>query len=199
MAVLDTRPRAVPCCTVRAGEPRPPPAPRRTAAPAASVPLSAVPPDDLPVSLELAAARPVRGRRALLLFAGWTLYGLVFAALWTATAKSELKPEHMLHQLGLSILPAWLWAACTPLVVRTTRRMSPARVGWVRAALAHVALALAIAFAVSAVRRLVNGIVMADMDYVTPFWVSFSFWIDHNLFTYAVVAGVVHSLDLHRR
>jgi hypothetical protein len=81
-------------------------------------------------SSELAAAPRAshHGRRIALLVGGWTLYALVFVVLFGIIPSPSMPGREWrgawTHQLVLSLLPAWLWAACTPLIVRTTRRLA---------------------------------------------------------------------------
>lgn len=153
-------------------------------------------------SSELAASTAAsvrRGWRLALLVGGWTLYGLLFALLFSVMASPSAGLSDArgawLHQLVLSLLPAWAWAACTPLIVRTTRRLASRGTRWWRAALVHGALALALCVATALVRRGVNLAFGSGTSALT----SFAFWLDHNIVMYAVLAGVTHALDLHGR
>ena len=153
-------------------------------------------------SSELAASTAVsarRGHRALLVVGGWTLYGLLFTLLYSIMSSPSMgvgdARSAWVHQLVLSLLPAWLWAACTPVIVRTTRRLAARGTRWWRAALVHGALALAMCVATALVRRGINLWVGSPTSALT----SFAFWLDHNIIMYAVIAGVTHALDLHGR
>src|SRR5215217_7180119 len=146
-------------------------------------------------SSELVAPPSHRGRRVALLVGGWTLYALLFAVLYSVmpspSSGMSAWSGAWLHNLVLALAPAWVWAASTPLVVRTTRRLAARGTGWMRAALVHAALALAICVATTLVRRGVN----IGFGSTTTLQTSFAFWLDHNIVTYAVLAGVTHALD----
>ncbi|MFP5356081.1 MAG: histidine kinase, partial [Gemmatimonadota bacterium] len=92
---------------------------------------------------------------------------------------------------------AWVWALLTPLVFRLTRRVAPARVGWVPSVLAHAVSAIACAALVTWWRRLVLSI--AANWAPEPYLPALLYWIDVWLFVYASLVVMGHALAVRRR
>jgi two-component system LytT family sensor kinase len=145
----------------------------------------------------------MRFRAAVLIVATWTVYGLVHAAYWIATAQSR---EPWPWMLVSALIMAWTWAALTPLLFSFTRRIDPARIGWWRSLAAHGATLTALALFMGALRLvLIIALTSPGPDNWRlqfsgqEFWPRAVFWADVNLFTYLAVVLTGRAVASHRR
>lgn len=125
----------------------------------------------------------------------WTLFGVVHAAVWTASATDPARAVRWTVPTALAI--AWAWAVLTPLVFRLTRHVAPSRVGWGVSIAAHAIAAVTCAAFMTWWRRLA----MSQLAGWTPepYLPTFFYWIDVWLFVYASLVVAGHALALRRR
>lgn len=125
----------------------------------------------------------------------WTLFGVVHGLVWTAAAKYPA--DAAVWTIPSALAVAWAWALLTPLVFRLTRRVLPARVGWVPSVLAHAVGAIGCAAFLTWWRRFAMAF-FADWA-PEPYLPSFIYWFDVWLFVYASLVVVGHALSVRRR
>lgn len=129
------------------------------------------------------------------IWTGWTLYGVVHGALWTI---GHSEPADAWHYTWLSaLLVAWAWASVTPWVLKAARAFAPSRRGWGVSIAAHTAAALALAVAMTLVRREAIA-VLAGVDRA-PFASTFIWWVDVWLFIYVTLVVIGQALEAQRR
>jgi LytS/YehU family sensor histidine kinase len=145
-------------------------------------------PETVPLS-EPAAKRWVRWA---LIFAAWTAYGLSQSLLMKVTLGMT-----WWWAVEICVGVAWFWAALTPGIVWIQRRIDDARLGKIGAFAAHVVIAPAVALIVTMVRqRLTTALTPLG---VGPLLVSYVYWLDVHVLTYAMVVVVAWALALHRQ
>lgn len=125
----------------------------------------------------------------------WTFFGIMYGCVWTAAARYPAQAVRWTVPTALGV--AWAWALLTPLLFRLTRRVAPARVGWVVSLTSHTAAALACA-------ALLTALLRASMSFFAewspePYVPMLFYWFDVWLFVYASLAVVGHALTVRRR
>ena len=142
--------------------------------------------------------------RAAAVFLAASALGLVFAlqlsiALWDRGEALELR------RILLMQLPPWyIWALLTPLVARTARRYRILQPGWGRAAVVHLALALALMGVRAGIETVmylsINTAFSIPVDpWPTAFRRWFTFRIGTDLLAYGLILGITSAMDYQRR
>jgi LytS/YehU family sensor histidine kinase len=131
----------------------------------------------------------------LVVAGAWAVFGVLYGVVWSATVREPTRA--LLWTLPTAMAVAATWAALTPLVFRLTRRVAPARVGWLVSLASHTG-------AVVACSALLTAILRASMARFAawspePYVPMVFYWFDVWLFTYASLVVVGHALVVRRR
>ena len=146
---------------------------------------------------------PLVSRRALEIFAVWTLVGLFIAAQRYLRGPS-LQPRLALplhESLAASLVTAYLWAALTPWIMRVGRRYRPhegARVSRVLLLLAAGTAAALLHLLATNVFWYVFDTRQAATDFTAMFFATLAFGGAARLATYIGIVGVTWGIDDYR-
>jgi two-component system LytT family sensor kinase len=178
---------------------------RDAPAPALAFATTAVPSGG---AVEPAEARPhpprigIVSRRALEIFAVWTLIGLFIAAQRYLRGPS-LQPRLALplhESLAASLVTAYLWAALTPLIMRVARRYRP----HCGARVSHVVMLLAAGTGAALLHLLATNVFWyvfdsrPGTDFTAMFVATLAFGGAARLATYIGIVGVTWGIDDYR-
>ncbi len=146
---------------------------------------------------------PLVSRRALEIFAVWTLVGLFIAAQRYLRGPS-LQPRLALplhESLAASLVTAYLWAALTPGIMRLARRYRPRR----GTAPSHILLLLAAGAGAALLHLLATNVFWhvfdpreSGSDFAAMFFATLAFGGAARLATYIGVVGVTWGIDDYR-
>ena len=146
---------------------------------------------------------PIVSRRALEIFAVWTLVGLFIAAQRYLRSPS-LQPRLALplhESLAASLVTAYLWAALTPWIMRVGRRYRPRK----GAGVSHALLLLAAGTGAALVHLLATNVFwyvfdtrQAATDFTAMFFATLAFGGAARLATYIGIVGVTWGIDDYR-
>lgn len=176
------------------------PAAFRSAIPGSLLPTTSADTGEVPAAFP---ARPSALRRALEIFAVWTVVGLFIAAQRYLRGPS-LQPRLVLplhESLAASLVTAYLWAALTPAVMRVARRLRPrSGTAWKRVP------ALLLAGAAAALAHLLATNVFwhffdargSEGDFTAMFLATLAFGGAARLATYIGIVGVTWGIDDYR-
>jgi hypothetical protein len=147
--------------------------------------------------------RPLISRRALEIFAVWTLVGLFIAAQRYLRGPS-LQPRLALplhESLAASLVTAYLWAALTPWIMRVGRRYRPHK----GAHVSHVLLLLAAGTGAALIHLLATNVFwyvfdtrQAATDFTAMFFATLAFGGAARLATFIGIVGVTWGIDDYR-
>jgi len=130
--------------------------------------------------------------RWVVLFAGWTLFGLAQGVLRNVLTIPQL--ERAALQVVLLYLPtAWLWAALTPVIGWWSRRINERFSSVLARIAAHVPFFLATSLASAVLRRTMQQALGVTGE--TPFYLLFLFGIDLYVIAYIAAVWAARALD----
>lgn len=135
-----------------------------------------------------------RVRTLLLVFAGWTLYGFLFANIIRAFMAPDMQPRPSFWNLFVYALSeAWVWALLTWPIVWLSRRFPVTSTSWPRAIPLHLAFALVLHGV-----RVGSGFLL--QPYVRPgyhpdLWTALLNGVLFDVFIYMAVVAIVHAVD----
>jgi hypothetical protein len=149
------------------------------------------------------APRPLVSRRALEIFAVWTLIGLFIAAQRYLRGPS-LQPRLALplhESLAASLVTAYLWAALTPGIMRVARRFRPRQGSTV----SHILVLLAAGAGAALLHLLGTNVFwhvfdprQSGGDFAAVFFATLAFGGAARLATYIGIVGVTWGIDDYR-
>lgn len=167
-------------------------------------PIACTPLEDGSPPARLHSAEIARGFTIALVFAAWTLPGLIYAVqLYEIGRRAE--PEFSFSTALLAALLAWwIWVPLTPLVARLARRIRIRRERTSAQIAAHLAISLGVAALVVVGQALIKvvgpGIPGIALDLREWLFSSFFSTAYHlNVFAYWLIVGVVHVIDYEAR
>jgi len=150
------------------------------------------------------SAAIARGFTIALVFAAWTLPGLIYAVqLFEIGRRAE--PEFLFSTALLAALPAWwIWVPLTPLVARLARRIRIRRERMPVQVAAHLAISLGVAALIVVGQALIKvvgpavpGIAMDLREWLFSSFFSTAYHL--NVFAYWLIVGVVQVVDYEAR
>jgi len=143
----------------------------------------------------LPAPEPATRRwvRWTLIFGAWTAYGLSQGLL----LKISIAQLTWWWAVEICTGVAWFWALFTPGIVWIQRRIEEAHIGKIGAVAAHAVIAPAVALLITMVRQRLTTI-LTPLD-IGPLLVSYVYWLDVHVLTYAMVVVAAWALGLHRQ
>lgn len=142
-------------------------------------------------------------RMWLLVFSGWTLFGIFFAFQSIVNNSYFGKPSAV-GQIFISWLScAYLWALLTPLVIRLARHFPLERKTIWRSLAIHFAVCLVLSILQLAVYVFVQQLLLANSLKSFSAWQSFQYLLvsafHENLLLYWSLVALWHSADYYRR
>lgn len=146
-------------------------------------------------------------KRAGLILACWTLYGLLMTAPDYYDSGAVGSPIGWGTALAFSVYSAWLWAALTPLILWLARRLPLDSRKRVRNVAVHAAIAVAVVVAHSLFVRYTSLLVQMQLQLLPPTpsqgsWSITKFVVavaPYELVVYCVVAAMGYAIDYFDR
>lgn len=127
----------------------------------------------------------------MLLFAGWSIFGVVQSLMSTVLEKGSA--EKLLSLFALYLPLVWVWAILTPIVgwwARTVRAQASSLIVRI---IAHLPLLVASALLISITRRVLLAALGAPMG--VPFGVTALYFADLNIASYIAALWASHLMD----
>ena len=148
----------------------------------------------LPAPGSSARIPPGRIRALLLVFAGWTLYGVVSAQIIRAFVPPVARPRpSFLQLLVYALSEAWLWALLTVPTVLLARRVPFTTGNWARRIPLHIGFAAGIHVVHAAGTLLLQPLVRPGFQ--IPLRNALLNGILFDVFIYAALVAIVHAMD----
>lgn len=136
---------------------------------------------------------PWPASRWLLLFGGWSVFGIVQALMWTALSRDSGMALVTLFTFYLPL--AWIWALLTPAVGWWTRAIRARYSSFVVRLSAHLPFLLLAAVLHSLARR--GLIVAAGENLTAPFGVTLLYFADVTIASYLAAVWASRALDAY--
>jgi hypothetical protein len=150
--------------------------------------------------------RTSRRWRALQLFAGATVLGLIAASQYYLAMRLEGEDYPFIVALVFA-MPFWyLWALMAPAAVFVARRLPIDRARWISRTALHLCIALAFAFAHSGVMFSIQWLAQpsgtidfAEQPFFTMLMVFVAYEFTSNMLAYGTIVGVTHAIEFYQR
>lgn len=144
-----------------------------------------------------------RHARALVIFGGWTLFGVFFAVQAYVNNSYFGRPVAWGRTLVVWLSCAYIWALLTPLVIGLARRFPIERGHYLRALLAHLISGTLLALLQLAIYIFIHQMLLGDpqrpFSPLRAFQNIFIAEFHANLLIYWSVLGLCHAYDYYRR
>jgi sensor histidine kinase YesM len=143
-----------------------------------------------------------RFARAVLIFIGWTLFGLFLTSQTALMFSRRSIPVSKSRVLMAEMAFAYLWAALTPAVLYLSRKFPIERQQWRTSLLVHFVASLLLGFATRVVRDL--AFVVFASDYTTDFsftklLLSVYYFFDYGAMMYFLILLIAYTMNYYRR
>ncbi len=146
-----------------------------------------------------------RALKWLLIFACWTLVGLLFASQWYFGNNANGYPTTWANAVTWALTEYWVWAALTPLILFAGRPFFIDRERWRPGVTAHLLLGLLFASAFLLLYAAAEQFTTwahhpgKPMSFATSAWYGFTKKFHMALLIYWVITGVSHAFEFYRR
>src|SRR3712207_5038120 len=146
-----------------------------------------------------------RSLKWLLIFACWTLVGLMFASQWYVGNNANGYLTTWAQALTWALTEYWLWAALTPLILLAGRRFYIHRDNWRRNVGVHMLLGVGFASVFLLLYAGANQFTTwahhpgKTMNFTASVWYVFTKRLPIAFLTYWVITGVSHAFEFYRR
>ncbi|MCA1614194.1 MAG: hypothetical protein LC800_08630, partial [Acidobacteria bacterium] len=141
----------------------------------------------------------------LLIFACWTLVGLMFASQWYVGNNANGYPTTWAQAVTWALTEYWLWAALTPLILLAGHGFFIDRDNWRRSVGAHMLLGVLFAsvflLLYAGAEQFTTWAHMPGktMTFQKSVWHVFTKRFHMAFLTYWVITGVSHAFEFYRR
>lgn len=146
--------------------------------------------------------RGYRWVEAGIIFLGWTLFGLFFAAQRYAERAYAGRPTSWIKVLTAWAVCAYLWAVLTPLVLHLARRFPFGRSYWFRPLLIHLVSGIVVSAVQLGLYLLALELLLANEEGRFASLVSFRYMfvaeLHFNLLLYGAIVGISHFINHYR-